>query len=714
MLRGGPRREALIAGLVIGAVVTVLAVAFASLVFGGRVRDFQQPGIGLYLAGAAIAVAVVAWRAGSRGVVGGPQEAAAAVLVVVVLKVGLSTFGSPYRSFLTAVAATLVVTMATGLTFLLLGRFRLGHLIRFVPYPVVGGFLAGTGWLLFKGGIGVAAGQELFISSLHEFGKSFRLERWIPALVFGVLILLATRVVKRPLVIPVILGVGLVLFAVGLLVTRSSPDDVRTGLWLVGPFDSNRLVEPYTYRALTGADWRALLEQAGSIATAVLVCVIACLHNVTGAEFLLQKDIDSNRELGAVGVANLVSGPFGGIPAHHALTLTSLARSMRGDAREVGLVAAVVPAAAALFGGQVVGWIPRFLVAGVLVFIGLEFIVEWLVDAWAKLTLGEYAVVLAVFAAIAFRGYLSGVEVGLVASVILFAVNYSRIELVRQVEFGSTYRSNVDRPVDERQVLRELADEVLILRINGFVFFGVASGLVERIRKRVEAGPLRFLLVDLRRVIGMDSSAVVAFRKVAGLAEANGFELVFAGGPEAVLAKLRRGGIGPSDGAVRFEPDLDHGLQRSEEGLLADRFVSLEGGRGVLSELPPRLRDSFEREGVSAGTVLIRQGEPSDDLFVLESGRLSVEATTPDGTRMRLSSISSGVMVGEIAFYLGSPRTADVVAEVPSVVLRLSRAAIARLEREDPESAAALHRGLAEILAERASDSTRAHSALLD
>ena len=73
-----------------------------------------------------------------------------------------------------------------------------------------------------------------------------------------------------------------------------------------------------------------------------------------------------------------------------------------------------------------------------LVVLGLAFIVEGLVDAWASLTRGEYAIVLGVFAAIAFRGYLSGVEIGLMASVILFAINYSRIELVRQVEFGST------------------------------------------------------------------------------------------------------------------------------------------------------------------------------------------------------------------------------------------------------------------------------------
>ena len=64
----------------------------------------------------------------------------------------------PPDVFLTVVAATLVVTVLCGVVFLVLGTFRLGNLVRFVPYPVVGGFLAGTGWLLFKGGIYVASG----------------------------------------------------------------------------------------------------------------------------------------------------------------------------------------------------------------------------------------------------------------------------------------------------------------------------------------------------------------------------------------------------------------------------------------------------------------------------------------------------------------------------------------------------------------------------
>jgi SulP family sulfate permease len=112
--------------------------------------------------------------------------------------------------------------------------------------------------------------------------------------------------------------------------------------------------------------------------------------------------------------------------------------------------------------------------------------------------------------------------------------------------------------------------------------------------------------------------------------------------------------------------------------------------------------------------VLIRQGEPPDDLFVLESGQLAVELTTPEGTRMRLRSMRPGVVVGEVGLYTEVPRTADVVAETRSVVLRLSRASIEQMEAEDPELAAAMHRWLAKTLAERLSDSMRAFDALLD
>ena len=704
------------AGAVIGVVELVLAVSFAALVYGGYLAQFLPEGIGLYLVAASLTLAILAWRAGSRGVVGSVQDAAAAVLALVATSAALDAFGSINRAFLTVVAATMVVTLLTGLTFLLLGTFRLGNLARFIPYPVVGGFLAGTGWLLLKGGLRVAAGMDLEVGTISEFVDPFELVRWVPALAFGVVLLVSTRIVRRPLVIPVVLAIGFGLFAIGMLVTGSSIDAARDGVWLLGPFTSTRLWQPWTLRALSGADWSAVLDQSAGIATAVFVAVLACLFNVGGVELLLHTDLDTNQEFRDAGWVNAVTSLFGGIPGYHALSLTSLAVQMDVDGRGAGLVAALVPLAAVVFGATVVGLIPRMIVGGVLVFVGLSFLVAWVVDVRRSLPVGEYLIVLAILATIATKGILVGLVVGLVLAVVLFAVNYGRIEAVREVTFGTTYRSNVDRPPSQRVALQGLADRVQILRVSGFVFFGTANALLERIRKRVETGAIMFLVVDLRRVTGMDASAVLSFSKVARLAEASGFGLVFAGVSDGVESQLRRGGVVAADGIVRFEQDLDRALQWCEDRLLetATRVATADGSNDGLAGLPPHVRPYLERRSLPEGAVLIRQGDAPDDVFVLESGRLKVELMTPEGTRMRLSTVRSGVVVGEVALYTGVPRTADVVAEVPSVVLRLSRASIERLEAEEPETAAALHRWLATMLAERLTDSQRAISALLD
>ena len=717
----------LAAGVIIGAVEVVLAVAFAAFVFGGTLVRNLGDGIGLYLVAAALTLGFLAWRAGSRGVVGSVQDAATAVLagvaatmatrVLELARQAQASGATDYERpdiFLTVIATTLVVTVACGLVFSTLGRFRAGNLVRFVPYPVVGGFLAGTGWLLFKGGIFVASGVAVRLRSAELLVSPATLAHWGPAFAFGVILLVAVRRVKKPLVIPIAIAVGLAAFAIGMLVTGSSLDAAKQGRWLLGPFESTRLWQPWTFRALTGADWSAVLNEWFGIVTAVFVATIAILFNIQGTEVVLRRDLDTNRELRDTGVLNVITGALGGIPGYHALSLTALAERMSVNARAAGLIAAVVPLAGVIFGASLIELIPRMIVGGVLVFLGLAFLVEWVWDKRKTLPAFEYGVVLVILAVIIGRDYLLGVVTGLVLAVVLFAVNYGRIELVRRVAFGETYHSNVERPPAERAVLATMADQVQILRVNGFLFFGSANGLLEPIRKRVEAGPLRFLVIDLRRVTGVDSSAVAAFVKVVGLAQAHGFELVLTGVSEPVRKQLARGGVREGE-PVRFEPDLDRGLQRCEEVLLREEVAGpaeLDGD--ALAGMPPGLPPYLERVSLEDGAVVIRQGEPPDDVFVLESGRLRVETVTPEGTRMRLRTLRPGVMVGELAMYSGVPRTADVVAETPSVVLKLSKTAIERMETDDPELAAALHRWLATTIAGRLDESLHAFDALFD
>ena len=484
---------------------------------------------------------------------------------------------------------------------------------------------------------------------------------------------------------------------------------------MLGPFETTRLWQPWTLRSLTGADWPTVIESWATIATAVFVATLALLFNVGGTEVLLDRDLDTNRELRDAGVLNVVSGAFGGIPGYHALSLTALAARMNVDARRAGLIAALVPLAAVVAGASVVELIPRAIVSGLLVFVGLAFIVEWIWDKRRILPRLEYLVVFVILAVIIAAGYLAGIVVGLVLALVLFAFSYGRVDLVRQVSFGDTYHSNVDRPPAERAALRGLSDRVLILRLSGFVFFGSTARLLERIRARLESIPPRSVVIDLGRVTGMDASAVAAFSKAMRMSRSHGSELVLTGASEPVRAQLARGGVTEQEGSLRFEPDLDRGLERCEDMVLEEEAPAAgeeapKDGGGVPSGLAPYL----ERVAVSEGAVVLRQEEPPGDIYVLAEGRLAVETVTPEGRRMRLRSLRPGVVVGELAFYTGAPRTADVVAKTSCVILRCSREQIARIEADDPVAAIVLHRWFAETLAGRLSETMQTTATLLD
>jgi SulP family sulfate permease len=704
----------LLAGSAIGVVEALFAVAFASLVFGGSIVYRLAEGMALYLGAAFLTLAAFAWRAGKRGVVGSLQATGVALLAIVASTTGVRARGSPHEGFLSVVAATLIVTVLCGLVLLVLGVRRRGDLIRYIPVPVVGGFVAGAGWLLLQGGIHIAIDEPLFYTHLEELFEGRAVRSWLPAVAFGVVMLLAVRIVRKPLVIPVTIGIGVLAFVLAAVAMGASIDDVRRGGWLLGTFRGDLAWSTWGALSLTEADWLAVARSWAAIAVAVVVVVPVMLLHVGGTEVVLDRDLDTDEELRNAGLLNVVSGFLGGVPSFHSPTLTSVAARLNVDARRAGMVAAAVPLAVLFFGATVLELIPRTIVGGLLVFLGLSFIAEWAWDRRRSLPRIDYVVVLVILAVVVGRGYLSGIVVGLVLAVVLFAINYGRIDLVHEVTFGEVYRSSVDRPSAERERLRALAEKVQILRVSGHMFFGSTNRLLERIRARADGeAPPRFLVIDLTRVTGVDASAVAALAKAERLASVQGSEIVLTGASGAVRARLERGGVLGTEGLVSFATDLDAGLQRCEEALLEGATAEGDGVTDPVG-LPPGLARHLDRVSVAEGTVLLHQDEPPGDVYVLAEGRLAVETRTPEGKRIRVRTLRPGVVVGEITLYTGAPRTADVVALTPCVVLRCSREQIARLEVDDPDVAAGLHRWLAGTLADRLSDTMRAFDALLD
>lgn len=703
----------LTAGLGIGVVESVLAVAFAAVVFGGRIDYFVADGAALYLGAAALTLAFMAWRGGTRGVVGGLQGVVVALLAIVAATTGLRARGSPSEGFLAVVAATVVVTMLCGAVFLALGLRRRGDILRYLPVPVAGGYIAGAGWVLLQAGIHMTIDEPLFYTGLADLLEGRALRLWLPAVAFGVVTVLAVRIVKRLIVVPVMIGIGVVGFVVVATTLGQSITDVRIGGWLVGPLKREIVWKTWGVLALTDADWLAVARSWAAIVVAVVVAAVVLLWNLGETEAVVDRDLDTDGALRDAGVLNVASGLLGGIPGSPAPGATALAAGARADARRAGLIAAAVPLGALLFGARVLELIPMMVAGGMLVFLGLSFIVEWVWDRRRSMARAEYLVVLAIVAVVATRGFVPGFVVGLALAVILFAIGYGRVDLVHEVAFGDVYRSAVDRPAADREHLRAAADRVQILRVSGHVFFGSTNRLLERIRAKAEvASPPRFHVIDLERVTGVDASAVAALARAERLAAANGAAIVLTGATPAIRHRLERGGVLGTQGVVSFETDLDRGLRRCEDALLEG--AAMADGGPSLGGVPPALARYLDRLPLGEGAVLLHQGDPPGDIYVLAEGRLAVETGTPDGRRVRMTTLRPGVVVGEIALYADAPRTADVVAETPCVVLRCSSEQIARLEAEDPEAAAGLHRWLAGTIAGRLIDTMRTFDALMD
>ena len=261
----------------------------------------------------------------------------------------------------------------------------------------------------------VASGVSPYFTPLSDLLETSASQRWLPALAFGVVLLIAVRVVKRPLVIPAVIAIGLVVFVVGdgrhRLLYRGGPRGGMAARTVRG----EPVVEDRGRSARSAAPTGSPCSSRGpAIVTAVFVATIAILFNISGTELVFDRDLDTNQELRDVGALNVVSGALGGIPGYHALSLTALAERMQVDARAAGLIAALVPLAAVVFGAEVIGLIPRMIVGGVLVFLGLAFIVEWVWDKRRVFPPLEYAVVLAILAGIIIWGFLIGVVIGLV------------------------------------------------------------------------------------------------------------------------------------------------------------------------------------------------------------------------------------------------------------------------------------------------------------
>ncbi|MBL8385222.1 MAG: SLC26A/SulP transporter family protein [Burkholderiales bacterium] len=705
------------AGLIAGIRTILGSAAMVTLVMPTTLNAGIAPALEVILIGGAVLAAVVAWLSTYPGAVAQVQDGPAVIIGVMAttLATSMAATARPELVILLVLACTNIAALIAGLVFYGLGVYRLGALVRFIPYPVIGGFLGGSGLLILVGAGPVLTGVPFGKLSLETLAAPMVAARWLPGLAFGISLVLILRRFSHALLVPGLLFGAVLLYHLGLVAFGISMPDAQAAGLLLGPFpDHTGGLNLPAWARLPAEGWGLLAAQAPTFAAIILVSVVALLLNASGLELATRGDLDINRELRATGLANMASGLLGGAVGFHALSASLLGFRMGANSRLIGLTAALMCLGALLAGTALLAYMPKAVLGGLLFSMGAGLIIEWLYDGWKKLPRQDYMIVALIVAVIGGAGILPGVTVGVAVAMAIFVLSYSRVRVIRQELSGAEYRSNVDRSLAAQELLKAKGDAIRVIKLEGFIFFGTAYSVLTQIQQMIARPgpqPLRHLLLDFRDVPAIDSSAMSAFAKIHMYCERNNCELIFTRMHEPIEAQFRQAGLDPASVHVTFYADLDIALEHCEEKLLAGNGdTQIRGDISIWDRIGAALPAGARLEAFMAyleprtyheGEYLVRQGGPPTEIVFIESGRVTVRLTFPDGRSIRLRSMTMGTMIGEIGMYLNQPRSASAVADGTVQAFILTKEKLAEMEARDPQLANALHYAIVGLLSER-------------
>jgi SulP family sulfate permease len=723
---------ALASGVLIGGIVIFVSVSLAALIFTGPLAAHLPRGVEIALVSAMVIGLIVSVAGSGSFTIAIPQDRTAPILAIMAASIVSSAPAGADADWLllSVLAAIIGTTLVTGVFLLSLGLARVGNLMRFIPYSVLGGFLAGTGWLLVIGAFRVMTGLDLVsFDEVVLLLDGQELGQWLPGLIVAVAIVVASRRLSLTIALPLLLFGGAAGFYLVMLNQGESMASLAEAGWLLGAPGASASDFSYSgsLQVLMDANWSAVPLQWEGILTVLVLGAVSIMLTASAMEMLSRSDMDVNRELRVAGIANLAAGLGGGMVGFHSLSLSGLALRMGGGSRLVGVVAALTCGAALWFGSDVLSYLPRVVLGGLLLFLGLTLLGRWGIATWGKLPHGEYLVIPLILGIIATLGFLEGILAGLLAATILFVINYSRTSIIRYVLSGKEARSRVARNPDDDARLLEHGEQLLVLKLRGHLFFGTATQLLDRVRERLNdptRPALRYVLIDFRQLTGIDSSAMYSFRRLHMIAGQNGFKVLLTDLAPRFQDRLRMQELLRADEIFEAFVDMDRGLEWYENRVLAASGpASSRSSQSILHRLSAHLEDPSAVGGFLAylseipfpkGYELIHQGETADDLYFLEKGEVSVYLQVSDEQVIRVQRMGAGTVVGELAFYLGTPRSASVVADGEGMAYRLTRESLERMEVEHPDFAVVLHRFIADLLAERLLRTLKTVEAVMD
>jgi SulP family sulfate permease len=723
---------AMATGLFAGSMMVILTVTYAALIFSGDLSQFIAQGIALSITSIIIVGLMLSLFSSSPHFIAQLDDDTAPIFALLLsfLAASLPVGLGPDELMLNVMAAIFVSTILAGLVLTVFGLFNFGSFVQFLPYSVMGGYFAAVGWLLLVGVLGMLTKIEFSsLDSVFSLFSNDMLTRWVPAVVVGVWLRYMSRRIAKGMLLAGTVSLFTAAFYFSAWLLDLGPADLMSNDYLMGPFseEPQQLLNPVSQISWYEVDWGALLSNLGSIASISLISLLSIILCISAISLSTRRDLEPNKELRISGLANIINGLLGGILTLPSVSISKLAFELHPSAnRIIGLTSVAFAVLTFYFGMNILAHLPKMVLGSLLVYIGLGFVTEWLIAGYRKFGALEYSVIPIILVVSVFVGFLQSILVGVVAAIILFVIKYSRIRVVRYEASGTDLRSNLVRDIEQNLVLKEHGHQVRMFKLQGYLFFGTAGSLYQRVMNFVEAPEnesLKYVILDFSQVIGVDSSATLNFEKLTQRLSERKIYLITTSLKKDVLEILRRGGLDLDGNSFLIQhADLDQGMEWCENYILKQQSTQEMERRGIFERMSDALPQSdrlhtlgkyLRKVEVNEGDVLTRMGEQSTEVFFLESCTASAYIIDSHNIERRVSGAGRGAIYGEIGFFLNIPRTALVKADSDGELFSLSTDSLAEMKKEEPELASAITHYLAQVVTERLVNTTQSLRAVL-
>ncbi len=704
----------LIGGFV-GGLRTVLGIAaLTMLIMPVGLNDRGRLLMGMMI-GAMVSGLIITRFSSYKNTISQPQDGPAVLLSVFAASVAANQ--GPAESVVSIViAAVALSSIFTGIVFFLIGHWQLGRLVRFIPFPVIGGFLAGSGLLITLSALSILTNQRitqidfgLLVSSGSVYILAF-------GLVLTIALLKVPTFFKSRIVFPSLLVASAALLHLYFYFQQISVSELQSTGWLVAPKTKNGSDEALFWFDIPMDAWTFLANQLLTFFAIAIVSVVALLLNLSGLELATKSEFNFNKELKVSGISNILGGMLGGGVGFVSLSASLLGQQLKADGRFLGYICYGFIFIFFCFGSEVLGLVPKPVLGALLLCVGINLLVEWVIKGFKRFSKLDFMTMVFIALIMTFSGYLSGVTTGIILCAVLFVWSYSRVKVITLEVNGIDFRSNVERPFFEKELLDTHGDEIKFLRVEGFIFFGSIHSIYERIKELASSGTNYFIL-DLSLVKAIDSSALAVFQKITQFCNEKSVVLQFARPRKELVEMITTNDSGTA--GFEYTMDRDKSLEHCEN-LLIHKYASeirqsdqatWQGIEKIITskDLLEQFKTFFSIRHYKKNQFVIRQNEVGHEMFLVESGRLEalIESQGEGSQEIRLKTFTTGAIFGETVLYSSLTRTASVRSEADAVLHVLTKDKLDEMELESPTLASALHRFVVGVMAERLSASNR-------